>query len=135
MFFKLKFTTNNKTLSDKLASLADSQQNWKGGCKENQKGQSSQKGASCYTATLSTHTQNPPSSTNSNGVLPPCNSHQPPAHQNTSTESKTDFRIIWGTQKSVTADSIKACIARQHCLSPQKLTFKPQGSLLAGDKQ
>ena len=48
---------NNKTLSDKLGSLADSQQNWKGGCKQNQKGQSSQKGASCYTATLSTHTK------------------------------------------------------------------------------
>ena len=39
---------NNKTLSDKLTSLADSQQNWKGGCKQNQKGQSSQKRASCY---------------------------------------------------------------------------------------
>ena len=84
-----------------------------------------------YTATLSIHTQNPPSSTNSNGVLPTCNSHQPPAHQNTSTESKTNFRIIWGTEKSVTTDSIKACIAQAALPISSKIdiqtTRKPSG--------
>ena len=88
---------SNKTLADKLTSLANSPQNWKGGSKQNRKGRSKQKGASNLLSTLPIQTQNPPSSSSSNTsneVLPPSNSHQTPALQNSSPDSKTNFRII-----------------------------------------
>ena len=125
---------SNKTLSDKLTSLANSPQNWKGGSKQNRKGRSKQKGASNPSSTLPIQTQNPPSSsssTTSNEVRPPSNSHQTPALQNSSPDSKTNFHIIWGTQKSVTADSIKACIAQAALPVPPNIdiqtTQKPSG--------
>ena len=95
----------------RLTSLANSPQNWKDGSKQNRKGRSKQKGASNPSSTLPIQTQNRPSSsssTSTNEVRPPSNPHQTPALQNSSPDSKTNFRIIWGTQKSVTANSIKA---------------------------
>ena len=115
---------NNKSLSDKIASLSNYSQNRQNGRKRNQKGRSKplnacaapeasqENGESNSTLTLPIYTQKHLSSTSDNEPLPPGNSQRPPAYQNLPTDPKPNFRVIWGTQKSVTADCIKTCIAK-----------------------